>query len=380
MTGPARVRFHCPVPLISGDGAAADAGEVLAGIVPGGSRVLLVVDPACARADLHAATLAGLVRAGLEPALWTAGRPNPGVDDVRAAVPAFAGAAALVALGGGSTLDLAKGIAAASRTGGDLRGHDRRGAALPAPLPPLVAIPTTAGSGSEVTPFAVLVARDAGEKVVLASPALFPRAALLDAGLLRSLPREAMLAAALDALTHAIETFLGLRASPAVDALALEALDALWRALPAAAAAWPDTSLGDTLLWASTLAGMAVASGSAGIVHAISNLLSARYDLSHGLANGAALAPVVRFLAGATRDRLARLAPVVGAAGAEDVPRAVERFVRGLVPGLGLGTLGVPPGDLPALAAAVAADYQAQFNSRRVPDQAAALRILEEAF
>lgn len=380
MTGHARVRFHCPVPLIFGDGAAADAGRVLGEMVPGGSRVLLVVDPDCARADLHAPTLNGLVTADLEPVVWKAGRPNPGVDDVAAAAQAFAGAAALVALGGGSTLDLAKGVAVAARTGGDLRGHDRRGAAVPAVLPPLVAIPTTAGSGSEVTPFAVFVARDAGEKVVLASPALFPRAALLDPCLLRSLPGGPMRAAALDAITHAIEAFLGLRASPVVDALALEGLDALWRALPAAAAAWPDTALGGTLLWGSTLAGMAVASGSAGIVHAISNLLSARYDVSHGLANGAALAPVLRFLAGAARDRLARLAPVVGAGGADDVPGAVEAFVRGVAPGLRLRALGVPPGDLPMLAAAVAADYQAQFNSRRVPDRAAALRILEEAF
>lgn len=392
------IRFHCPVAIDAGDGISAAAGEALreAGVAAG--PVLVVVDPGCAALDLHRAACDGLRAAGFTSVVHGEGRTNPALDDVAAATRALtaSGAVAIVAIGGGSTLDLAKGVAVATRVGPDLRRHDRLGAPIPGPLPPLVAVPTTAGSGSEVTPFAVLVDRAAREKVVLSAPALYPIAALLDPPLLRTLPREPLVAAGLDALTHALESFLGLRASPAVDALAVGALERLWTALPACAAGAPGGSARAeqapddrplaSLLWASTLAGMAVASGSAGIVHAISNLLAARYDVSHGLANAAVLAPVLRFLAsardsagGSVARRLARLSPVLGARDSSAVPDVVGALVRRLAPDLSLGGLGVPEADVPGLAEALARDHQTRFNSARVPDATALRAILEEA-
>jgi alcohol dehydrogenase len=290
------------------------------------------------------------------------------------------GAVAIVALGGGSTLDLAKGAAAAARVGKSLGAHDRRGTAIPSPLAPIVAVPTTAGSGSEVTPFAVLVDRDHGEKVVLSAPGLYPVTALLDPALLRSLPRTPLVAAGLDAITHALESFLGLRASPLVDALALGALDRLWVSLPLAADVTRESRPLATLLCASTMAGMAVANGSAGIVHAISNLLAARYGTSHGLVNAAVLAPTLRFLSAARLEHFRRIAAVIGAPSAADVPHAIEDLVRRLMPGLSLASLGVPRQHAPELAAALASDYQTRFNTPRVPDESALLTILQEAF
>jgi alcohol dehydrogenase len=372
-------RFRCPVDIMAGDGASGRAGEVLREAGLAGGAVLVVVDAACAALGLHEAARSGLQAAGFTPVVHAGGRPNPSLDDVTAAAGALtsAGAAAVVAIGGGSTLDLAKAAAVAARVG-DLRRHDRHGAPIPA-LPPLVAVPTTAGSGSEVTPFAVVVDRARGDKLVLAAPALFPVAALLDPPLVASLPAGPLVAAGLDAVTHAIESFLGLRATPAVDALALGALERLWPALPACAVPGDDRPLA-ALLWGSTLAGMAVANGSAGVVHAISNLLAARYDVSHGLANAAVLAPVVRRLVAVRGERLARLAAVLGAASADAVPDALAAGVRALAPEASLGALGVPAADLPALAAAVAGDYQTRFNSARVPDTIEALAILEEAY
>ena len=239
----------------------------------------------------------------------------------------------IVAVGGGSVLDSAKAIAGLVALGGNgatLLAHLRDGAALPADFAPvpIVAVPTTSGSGSEVTRWATIWGDD-GAKFSLSHPALQPEAAILDAGLCLSLPRRATLAGGLDATSHAMESVWNRNHTPLVDALAESAIGILRRSLARALAEPRNLAVRGEIQSAAVLAGLAMATTQTALAHSISYPFTARFGLPHGLACSFTLGEVARYNLEASPQRLAPIARGLGVAPTR-VPEALDDWFREL--------------------------------------------------
>jgi alcohol dehydrogenase class IV len=295
-----------PTRIVFGAGCAREVGVIAAGL---GSRALVVTGRSSERAR---PMLEALAAAGVRATTFSvAGEPS--VDTARAGV-AVAGAAAcdvVVALGGGSTIDAGKAIAALLANGGDPLDYLEvvgRGRPLTRRSLPLVALPTTAGTGSEVTKNAVLGAPEQGVKASLRSPLMLPSVALVDPDLLLGLPAEVIASSGLDALSQLIEPFVCTRANPITDGFAREGLrrsaSALRRAYTAArlgvAVAPVDR---EALALASLLGGLSLANAGLGAVHGFAAPVGGVFAAPHGAVCAALLAPVMQVNVTALRAR-----------------------------------------------------------------------------
>ncbi len=269
----------------------------------GGRRVLVVTGSTPARAD---AVRAGLRDRGVDSGV-VAVTGEPTVDGVRAAVAGARadGADVVLGYGGGSALDVAKAVAVLAASGTDPLDHlEVVGAGRPVPGPglPCVAVPTTAGTGSEVTRNAVLAAADV--KASLRSPHLLPRLAVVDPDLLTGLPVPAVVAGGMDALTQLIEPLLSVRANPITDALAREGIARSARSLRSAGLdGMTDPQVREDLALASLLSGLCLANSGLGAVHALAAAAGARLSAPHGGVCAAALTPTLRVTLRVLRDR-----------------------------------------------------------------------------
>jgi alcohol dehydrogenase class IV len=298
--------FTAPTRIVAGLGAVGQLGAELARI--GAERVAVVCDRGVADAGL----LESIIGSTRGPALETCGLvdPDPEVSDAeRVADAALAyGSDTVVAIGGGSALGVGKAVALRLTNPGPIAAYADvdRAPALPAPV---LAVPTTAGSGSEVSN--ALVLRDPGrvELLVVRGAGYEPRTALLDGELLRALPHRAMLEAALDALSHALESLWAREASRFTDAFALRAAGDVYDTLDRALEQRRPGDL-QTLLEASTMANLACGNARLGLVHALSSAAAVR--LAHGYQNGVLLPHVAAFnepaLGRAARPAVDRLA------------------------------------------------------------------------
>ncbi|MEM6487505.1 MAG: iron-containing alcohol dehydrogenase [Pseudomonadota bacterium] len=327
--------------------------------------VLLVVDPGVRALGLTAEAERALADAGLAAQIWDGVAPDPTEPAVLAAVAA-AGAAradAVVGLGGGSAMDTAKMVALLAGSGArpaDCYGVDR----APGRRLPLVLVPTTAGSGSEVTPIAVVRVPGTAavaEKTGVVAPQLLPDAAILDATLTVTLPASVTAASGIDAMSHAIEAYNSAGKNPLSDMLAVRALAMLRTGLPRAVAVPDDLTAREAMLVGSALAGMASANAPVGAGHALSYPLGQRHGIAHGHAIAAILAPMMAFnradpgAEAAFADLAPALCPSVeGQAPTARVDALIDAFAA-LGPDLGLETrlsaLGVEQAGLDALAA-----------------------------
>jgi alcohol dehydrogenase class IV len=222
----------------------------------------------------------------------------------------LAGADVLVAIGGGSSLDAAKAVAAEAAEPGWIAGRDQPGqpTEVPAGVLPIIAVPTTAGTGSEVTPFSVITFTASHRKLVLSHPALLPQAALLDPTLLVSAPREARVAAGMDALTHAVESYLSKQATEATRARSLEAVVGIGAHLPGAAVEAPEPADLAGMQRAALVAGLAFSRSRLGVVHALALPLSALFGVPHGVANAILLPHGMAFNLPAAAEECGNLA------------------------------------------------------------------------
>ncbi|MHA6344370.1 iron-containing alcohol dehydrogenase [Roseivivax sp. CAU 1761] len=320
--------FHCPVRLIWGAEALSHLAECLtyAGI----TRPLIVSDPA-----ILAGPAGRLLRAALpEAALHDSCGVDARAEDIAAACDRLraAGCDGVLGLGGGSALCTAKATAIAATCGTDLRRLE--GAPdLPAPPLPMVLIPSTAGSGTEVSPYTIL--RDAAGKFTIGGPSAFARVALLDPRALDGAPRGVAAAAMADALSHALEAATSQKATPVSDALALRALRLLAGAAAAALDPGEPAARIDCLL-GSALANMACGQARLGLAHRLARPLEGATGASHGAAI-AALLPVTLPAALAARPHIApELAAAIGAPDAAAIPDAVASrlWALGLAPRL----------------------------------------------
>lgn len=328
----------------------------------GGTSVLLVTDPGVVGTGIADRLKTLLTGAGLPVAVFGKVEADPRYEIVEDALAALraCGADTVVGLGGGSSLDMAKITAVMAKNEGPVGkyfGIDL----IPNRGLPTILVPTTAGTGSEVTPIVIL--SDHGEKLKkgVVSPLLFPSCALLDAELTLGLPPKVTAATGMDALIHAVESYTSINATPLTDMLAREAIQLIFGNIRTAYANGADLTARENMLRGAMLAGMAFANAGVTAVHAFAYPIGAEFHIPHGVANTIMLVPVMRFNQTGNLKRFAKLAEFFGVptagltdrqAAAEAVTALVELAEDLRVP-QHLAEYGVTEAHVPALSDAV---------------------------
>jgi len=300
---------------------------------------------------------------------------TPGNPTEAAVLQAFdqytsAGCDGVLAVGGGSSMDLGKAVALLAGSGGPLAQYDplAGGGKLVKSVAPLIAVPTTSGTGSEVS-IGFVIIMDDGRKLTFASPQFIPKAAICDPDLTLGLPAGMTAATGMDAITHCIEAFLSPMVNPPADGVALDGLWRGWRHLPAAVQDGSDKDARWQMMMCSTEGAMSFVKG-LGAVHALSHSAGRieRLNLHHGTLNAVFLPAVLRFNAPECGGKYERLAQAMGLAPGADLADAITAMNAdiGLPPGL--GAMGIEEGDMPDLIAYAKRDLSALTNPRKATE------------
>lgn len=289
---------------------AATSSELLEAISDlGFRRLLLVTDEGLVRIGMVGKVLEQTQGLGLQVGVFSEVKPDPTYDQVEDGLRAYnaSQSEAILALGGGSAIDCAKVIAARVSNKRSIKKLSGLFKVWRTPAP-LFVIPTTSGTGSEVTIAAVVSDPDTHLKTPLMDPKLVPIMAALDPDLLIGLPAKITADTGIDALTHAVEAYISRNATPETQAYSVAAIKLIFRYLPKAVAQGGDIEARYKMAMASYYAGLAFTKASLGYVHAFAHNLGARYGLPHGMANGLALLPVLKFSLPEIEDELRTLA------------------------------------------------------------------------
>ncbi|GAB6038908.1 iron-containing alcohol dehydrogenase [Fundidesulfovibrio butyratiphilus] len=297
--------------FVFGQGCATLAGRYARNL--GGNAALLVSDPGVRGHGLVEPVRASLRAQGVSVVDFCDVSANPRDVQVMAGASVYAAKKCdmLVAVGGGSAMDCAKGIGIVIANGGnilDFEGADN----VPLPGPPLICIPTTAGSAADVSQFAIITDTGRKVKIAIVSKLMVPDASLLDPELTVSMPPELTAHTGLDALAHAVEAYVSNASSPLTDILALEAVALIRDNLPKVVTRPDDIELRSRMLHACLLAGLSFSNAILGAVHAMAHSLGGYLDLPHGLCNALLLEYVIKCNYGAAPERFARLAEILG--------------------------------------------------------------------
>jgi alcohol dehydrogenase len=299
-----------------------------------------------------------------------------------AAVAAAAGIDSLIGLGGGSSLDCAKGIDFVLTNGGTMADYWGHGKA-PRPMLPMIGIPTTAGTGSEAQSSALISDPRSHAKMACGDPKAAFRVAILDPELTRSLPAGVTAAAGYDALSHAVESYVTTLRNPASELFALEAWRLLEPAFERVLAEPADIEARGAMLLGAHWAGAAIEASMLGATHACANPLSARYGTAHGVAISLLLPHVVRWNGAVANDRYALLLTAAGRPAGADPSAALadrlEQLARTAGLPRGLRAAGVAEADLGALSDEAAQQWTGRFNPR-VFDAGAARELYRRAW
>ena len=316
--------YVLPLPkptLFSGPGSIHELTEAIADL--GFKKLLLVTDDGLVKIGMAEQVAESARTRGLDVALYAEVKPDPTYDQVEHGLNVYleSGCDAILALGGGSAMDCAKVMAARVTN----KKSIKRLAGLfrvwrtPAPL---FVIPTTSGTGSEVTVAAVVSEPETHHKTPLMDPKLVPLMAALDANLLVGLPAKITADTGIDALTHAIEAYISRNATTETKAYSVAAIKLIFQYLPRAAEEGSDIQARQKMAMASYYAGLAFTKASLGYVHAFAHNLGAKYGLPHGMANGLALLPVLRFSFSEIEPQLTALSEALIDAQSEAMPNA----------------------------------------------------------
>jgi alcohol dehydrogenase len=369
-----------------GVGAIERLPEVVASA--GGSRVFVVTDPGVQRSGVVDRVLGVLAAAGLEAGTFADVETNPGASTVERgaeALRAFGlGGTVVVPIGGGSAMDTAKALdlrATNDRTVWQLE-YDGRDLA---PGRPLVAVPTTAGTGAETNSFAVITDEAAGRKGYIGHPSLLPVATILDPVLTVGLPASATAATGIDAMTHSLESLVSANPNPFAEAMALGVIRTVGTWLRRAVADGSDLEARSQMLMASHLAGVGQASGTGvGLVHALGHSIGTRGRLAHGTALAVVLPQVLDFYRGTRDHELALVGIELGVASTAELESsaaavaigAIDKLLRDLDQRPTLRALGLDREAIAVIAGDALADPAIR-NSPRLPTSAEATAILE---
>jgi alcohol dehydrogenase class IV len=318
----ALTRFSFPTSIVFGPGARREVATHLA--QQGVRRPLVVTDRGIAALPLLPAFVAGLP--GLDVAVFSEIWGNPVRSQVAAGAAAFKAhrADAVIGLGGGAAVDVAKAIALMANHPGDVLEYawdHPKVRPIDLPLPHFIAVPTTAGTGSEVGRSSVVSDDVTHVKKIVFSPKLLARAVFADPELTLDLPAAITAATGMDALTHNVESYLSPEYHPLCDGIALEGVRIAARALPVAVRDGRDLQARSDMLMSSMMGAIAFQKD-LGAVHSCAHALSTVADLHHGLANGVMIDHVMRFNLPAATGKMAELARVAGIAGAAAMPEA----------------------------------------------------------
>ena len=296
-----------------GGGALAELPALLARL--GLARPLIVTDPYIAGCGILDRATALLDKAQVPWAVFSDTVPDPTTDAIAAGVQRLHDGDydSLVAIGGGSSIDTAKGMSVLYANGGQMRDYKVPND-IPHAGPPIVAIPTTAGTGSEVTRFTVVSDTETDEKMLIAGLACCPSAAIVDYELTLTMPYRLTADTGIDSLTHAIEAYVSRRANPFADGLAKNAMGLIARNIRSACAEPDNRAAREAMMLGATTAGMAFSNASVALVHGMSRPIGAFFHVPHGLSNAMLLPEITAFSAPAALERYADCARAMGVA------------------------------------------------------------------
>lgn len=353
--GPFLLKFHAPE-ILFGPGSLDESGRAAARL--GARRPFVVSDPGIVEAGWVDELVLLLTAEGLEPTVWTSVTPNPKDHEIAAAYERYleVGGDVIVAIGGGSCADAAKGVAVLAGNGGDIRdyaGIDR----VDAPIPPVLIIPSTSGTGADVSQFCIVTDTDRRVKLTIMGRALVPDISITDPRLLTTMPEDLNAATGLDALTHAVESYVSRAHNPIADGQALSAVGLVCSHLRETMNHPLDLGARGKMAQASLQAGMAFTNAILGATHAMSHQVGGLIDAPHGVVNAVLLSHVVSFNALGSPERYRPLAEVFGLsesrAPVEQMARALAAYIRALADRVGvpkgLAALGVTEADIPLL-------------------------------
>lgn len=360
MRGAGLVTRFIPIPqptLLVGPGSSARLGQAVAGF--GHRKILIVTDSIIAKLGLLKGLTDALTAGGAQFVVFDEITPDAPIPLIEKGIAFYQrqGCDAIVAFGGGSSMDASKAIAVAVSNPKPLRQLAGYLKGLRAPVP-IYAVPTTAGTGSEVTVAAVISDPEAHKKLVIVDPRMVPKMAALDPSLMTGLPPHITAATGIDALTHAIEAFVGHWATPYSDGMALSAVGLIFDNLRTAYTNGKNLEAREKMALASTYAGFAFTRANVGYVHAIAHQFGGLYHTPHGLANAIMLPYVLKYSRPAITERLALLAVAAKVGGdGEATDVLAQKFldaVDQLNHDLGIPTFleALQEADIPALAKA----------------------------
>lgn len=379
-------QFQTPTKIISGIGSTAEIIKELNDLHA--KKVLLITDPGLVQAGVAQQVVEMLKQAAVEVEIFDAVEPDPSIQVATKAAEMAKNVKAnvLIALGGGSAIDTAKSAALLVTNGGYLKDYAGVNKVIK-PILPLIAVPTTAGTGSEVTIFAVMSDPEKQEKFTISSALIAPAVAVLDPLLTLKLPPSVTAFTGMDALTHAIEAFTSSIAQPATDALALSAIKLILKHLPVAVGRGDNIKARDGMLQASLLAGIAFNNAFLGLAHAIASPLGGHFHVPHGLANAVMLPYVMEYNLPTAVRRYAEIGRALGLQAVGDTPRAVAEKTVAAITQLArdinipekLSNIGAKEELLPLVARDALKSIQLKFNVRNASEKEI-LALLQKAY
>ncbi len=366
--------FHAPTRVVFGSGSVQATGRELATL--GGRSALVVTDGGVVKAGLLDAVRASLAASDIAVTVFDAVEPNPSIGTVEAASAAYhtGNCNAIVAVGGGSPMDVAKAVGIIATNGGAIADYEGKPDAIGVDLPPFICVPTTCGTGSEVTPFAVITDEARHWKMSIASPREVPKVAIIDPDLFLKMPAGLIAATGMDALTHAIESYTNQDVQPFADAFDIAAIQLIGRYLRPAVANGNREAMAYMAV-AATMAGMGFSQNRLGIVHAISHPVTSYVGTPHGVANAILLPYVMEYNAIGAGPRIAAIGQALtastGTPRGGPSTRAGIDAVRSLSRDVGipatLGEVGVREEHVANIAAdAMKSRFNIAINPRRV--------------
>ena len=317
--------FSVPQNIIVGRGSLAKLPEVAE--KSGGKKAFIISGPHLNKMGIVQSCVDALKAKGIESSVFTETEGNPSVETVDKASAAYkeSGADFIVALGGGSPMDVAKAVGVVARYGGSIteyEGADK----VPGDIIPLIAVPTTAGTGSEVTAFSVITDHSRNYKLTVFSYKLIPSYAILDAELLTTAPASVAAACGIDAMVHALEAYISTAASPFSDAMAEKALELIGANIRCYAANRGDIEAAENMLVGSLFAGIAFSWARLGDVHAMSHPVSAYFNVPHGVANAILLPTIVEYNMLADKGKYLNIYNYIA-----ELPAAPEEFTADML-------------------------------------------------
>lgn len=375
--------FRVPQVVITGSGSSKQVGEECKKLSL--KKALIVTDQNLVKLGIPDGVKESLEQNGVGHATYDGVNTEPVAEYVQEGLEAFRenGCDFLLAVGGGSPIDTAKAVSAMAINRGSIEDYMGQGK-IPEKGRPVIAVPTTAGTGSEVTPFSIITDAKRDVKMLIGSPFLTPAIAIVDPQLTLTLPQDITAATGIDALTHAIEAYVSVKAQPMSDVLALAAIELIAGNLKQVWSDGKNLEAREKTMMGSLMAGMAFSNSSVALVHGMARPIGAYFHVRHGASNAALLDAVMEFSLEGDPARYARIAEAMGVKpsglseleAAQRGADAVKKLIKDVrIPSM--RELGVDKEKLAQLAPKMSEDAIASGSPGNNPRQATREEIIE---